>query len=77
MRTIKHLIPKIFGCVSFVHVYSLNRGKLDLRTIKCIFVGYLSTRKGYKCYHPIFFFFFVLADVTFNKSEFYYPTPYL
>ena len=43
MRTTNHLTPKIFGCVSFVQVYNLNRGKLDSRAIKCICVGYLST----------------------------------
>ena len=77
MRTTNHLTPKIFGCVSFVHVYSLNRGKLDLRTIRCIFVGYLSTRKGYKCYHPPSKKIFVSTNVTFNESESYFATPYL
>ena len=43
IKTTNYLIPKIFGCVSFVHVHSLNRGKLDLRVIKCIFVGYSLT----------------------------------
>ena len=51
MRTINHLIPKIFD-VSFVHVHSPNKGKLDLRAVKCIFIGYSSTQKRYKCYHP-------------------------
>ena len=80
MRTTNHFIPKIFGCVSFVDVHSPNKGKLDSRTVKCIFVGYSLTQKGYKCYHPLsnfLFFIFVLADVAFNKSEFYFPAPHL
>ena len=79
MRTTNHFIPKIFGCVSFVDIHSPNKGKLDSRTVKCIFVGYSLTQKGYKCYHPLsnfLFFIFVLADVAFNKSEFYFPAPH-
>ncbi|ESW06354.1 hypothetical protein PHAVU_010G041100, partial [Phaseolus vulgaris] len=34
-----------------VHVRSGARGKFDLRALKCVFVGYSSTQKGYKCYH--------------------------
>ena len=62
MRTTNHPTPRIFGCVFFVHVHSPNKGKLDLRVVKCIFVGYSSTQKGYnRCYYPpsIFFSFFL------------------
>ena len=41
VKTTNHLIPKIFGCVCFVHIHSSNRGKLDPRAQKCIFIGYL------------------------------------
>ena len=51
-KTTNHLVPRVFGCFSFVHIHSNNRGKLDPRALKCIFVGYSSTQKGYKCYHP-------------------------
>jgi transposase InsO family protein len=47
-----NLIPRIFGCKSFVHIHSDGRGKLDPRALKCVFIGYSSTQKGYKCYHP-------------------------
>ena len=30
---------KIFGCTTFVHIRSHNRGKLEPRAIKCVFVG--------------------------------------
>ena len=60
MITTNHLILKIFGCVFFMHVHNPNKGKLDPRVIKCIFVGYSSTQKGYKCHHPPSKFFFVL-----------------
>jgi len=46
------LKPRIFGCISFVHVHSNERGKLDPRTVKCVFLGYSTTQKEYKCFHP-------------------------
>ena len=52
LKTTNNLVPRIFGCLSFVHVHSQNRGKLDPRALKCVFVGYSSTQKGYKCCHP-------------------------
>lgn len=40
---------KIFGCTVFVYLQSHNRGKLDRRSLKCVFIGYSGTQKGYKC----------------------------
>lgn len=40
----------MFGCTVFVHMHS--KFKLDPRVIKCVFVGYSPTYKGYKCYGP-------------------------
>lgn len=55
--------PKIFGCVCFVHKHT--RGKLDPRALRCVFIGYFSTKKGYKCYHPPTKKFYMIIDVTF------------
>ena len=60
------LPARIFGCTAFVHQKS---GKLDLRAQKCVFVGYSSTQKGYRCYHPTTRKFYVSADVVFHESE--------
>lgn len=48
----ENLTPRVFGCVAYVHIHSNNRGKLDPRATKSVFIGYSSTQKGYKCYHP-------------------------
>ena len=77
LHTTTNLVPRIFGCVSFVHIHSQSRGKLDPRALKCVFVGYSSTQNGYKCYHPPSKKFYVSADVTFNEQESYSTTPYL
>ena len=66
------LTPKVFGCVNFVHIHAHNRGKLDQRALKCIFVGYCATKKGYKCYHPFSWKFFISMDVTFVERQFFF-----
>ena len=39
--------PKVFDCTCFVRDYGPAVGKLDLRAIKCIFVGYSPSQKGF------------------------------
>ena len=42
----------MFGCTCFVYIPKHQRDKLDPKAVKCIFVGYPSSQKGYKCYVP-------------------------
>ena len=44
--------------------------------MKCVFVGYSSTQKGYKCWDPIGKKLFVSMDVTFREFEPYYTKPW-
>ena len=70
-----HLTPKIFGCVCYVHIIGLGSDKLDPRSIKCVFLGYSRTQKGYQCYSPTLRRRFISADVTFDESQSYFsPT---
>jgi hypothetical protein len=64
--------PRVFGCVCFVHDHRPSVGKLDPQVVKCVFVGYASTQKGYKCWDPIRRRLFVSIDVTFREFEPYY-----
>ena len=66
--------PKIFGCTCFVHDYRNAVSKLDPRAVKCIFVGYSPTQKGYRCWSPTERKFFVSMDVTFHEKLPYYPS---
>ncbi|KAI4344898.1 hypothetical protein L6164_012080 [Bauhinia variegata] len=58
----------IFGCPTYAHV---NDGKLELRAIKCIFLGYVVGVKGYRLWctekdrTPRFI---ISRDVTFDES---------
>jgi hypothetical protein len=36
----------MFGCITYVHVPSEKRSKLDPKAEKCIFIGYSLEQKG-------------------------------
>ena len=57
-RLISDLPLKVFGCVVFVHVHNHSCSKLDPQALKCVFLGYSPTQKGYKCFDPKTIFFF-------------------
>jgi histone deacetylase 1/2 len=42
---------KVFGCACWPHIRQYNNHKLDFRSKKCVFMGYSSLHKGYKCLH--------------------------
>jgi len=61
--------PRIFGCVTYVHIHKHQRDKLDARALKCVFIRYSITQKGYKCYYPSSKRFLVSKDVSFNENQ--------
>uniref|UniRef100_A0A5B6Z677 Putative polyprotein n=1 Tax=Davidia involucrata TaxID=16924 RepID=A0A5B6Z677_DAVIN len=70
-----HRFPlRVFGCVCFVHDHRPSRGKLDPKALRCVFLGYSATQKGYKCYHPSSRKTFVSMDVTFHESVAFFPS---
>jgi len=71
------LQSRVFGCPIFVHVHSPYWGKLDPRAIKCVFIGYASNKKGYKCYHPQSRKVYVSKDVTFHETKSFFPSSHL
>lgn len=43
----------IFSCVCFVFLLPHERHKLSAQSVKCAFIGYSISHKGYVCYDPL------------------------
>ena len=56
---------RVFGCIAYAHV---DNGKLEPRTIKCIFLGYKSGVKGSKLWNPKTQKVFISKNVIFNET---------
>lgn len=67
--------PKVFECICYVHVDKSRQSKLDPKALKCIFLGYGPSQKGYKCYHPVSRQRFVSMDVTFHEILPFFYSP--
>ena len=47
------LPPRVFGYVVYVHLPKRFHTKLEPRAIKCVFLGYGNTKRGYRCFDPV------------------------
>ncbi|KAG8479138.1 hypothetical protein CXB51_029778 [Gossypium anomalum] len=56
---------KIFGCPAYAHV---DNGKLELRSIKCVFLGYKAGVKGYKLWCPENRKVVISRDIVFDET---------
>lgn len=61
---------RIFGCCTYAHIPDTHRKKPDVKTLKCIFIGYgtLTGIKGYRLYHPATRRLFTSRDVVFSED---------
>jgi hypothetical protein len=59
-----------FRCISYAHIPSELRKKLDDRSEKCIFIGYSETSKAYRLYNPITKKLILSRDVKFLENQF-------
>jgi hypothetical protein len=62
---VSHL--RVFGCIAYMHVLDEKIPKLDLKTKKCIFIGYSLEQKGYGCFNPSIRKLQVSRYVVFNE----------
>ena len=63
-----------FGCVCFVHLPHHHRHKLSAQSVKCVFMGYSVSHKGYVCYDPGSRKFHTSRNVVFFENQYYYST---
>jgi len=66
--------PRVFGCVAFIHLHKNQRTKLEPCVVRCIFLGYGTNKKGYRCYDPNKKRVYVTMDVTFVESDNFYSS---
>ena len=58
-----------FGCICFVHFPSHERHKLSTQSVKCAFMGYSISHKGYVCYDPCSNKFRISRHVVFFENQ--------
>lgn len=72
---------KVFGCACYPHLGPYNSHKFDYHFKECVFLGYSSNHKGYKCLSSDRCIY-ISKDVIFNEMKSHYfsifnspPTP--
>ncbi|KAJ0046336.1 hypothetical protein Pint_05309 [Pistacia integerrima] len=70
----KYLDMHTFGCVCFVHLPSHERNKLFAQSVRCAFMGYSTSHKGYVCYDPCFNRFRISCHVVFFENQSFFPS---
>lgn len=61
---------KTFGCACYPLLRPYTPHKLAFRSKKCLFLGYSSTQKGYRCLDPTTNRVYVSRHVTFDETHF-------
>ncbi|KAK9098456.1 hypothetical protein Syun_025501 [Stephania yunnanensis] len=64
---------RVFGCSYFPYLRPYNNHKYQFRSEKCVFLGYSSKHKGYKCLSPTGRLY-ITRNVIFHEHEFSYDT---
>ena len=62
---------RVFGCISYVHIDSAERSKLDAKSNKCVFVGYGGDEFGYRFWDYENRKIIRSKDVIFNENVMY------
>ena len=73
-KTLYFLPPRVFGCTYFVHILTPGQDKLSTKATKCIFLGYPTLQKGYRCYSSETHRYFLSADATFFDDSLFFST---
>ena len=60
---------RVLGCDAYAHIPRDERGKFDLKSRKCILIGYGQKIKGYRLFDPSRRKVIHTRDVKFNENE--------
>ena len=61
---------KVFGCTAYMHISREQRRKWDVKSVKCIFIGYSINSKGYRLWDPKAKRIHMSRDVIFFEEDF-------
>jgi hypothetical protein len=61
---------RIFWCACWPHLCPYNSTKLSFRSKECVFIGYSSIHKGYKCLDVTSGRVYISRDVIFDEGLF-------
>lgn len=61
-----------FGCVCFAHLLPPERHKLVAQSVKCAFMRYSNTQKGFVCYDATAKKFKVSCNVVFFENQYFF-----
>jgi hypothetical protein len=61
---------RVFGCACWPNLRPYNNHKLSFRSTRCVFLGYSSRHKGFKCLEPNTGRVYISRDVTFDEAIF-------
>lgn len=61
---------RIFGCAYWPNLRPYNSRKLNFRTKQCVFIGYNSSHKGYKCFDRSTGRVYISRHVAFDETIF-------
>ena len=65
---------RAFGCACWPNLRPYNNRKLKFRSRQCVFLGYSSMHKGYKCLDRSSGRIYISRDVTFDEHVFPFST---
>ncbi|KAJ0624243.1 putative RNA-directed DNA polymerase [Helianthus annuus] len=61
---------RVYGCRVFPYLRDYAKHKLEPRSLPCIFIGYCSSHKGFRCLDPTTNRVFISRHARFNESSF-------
>ena len=67
---------KVFRCACYPYLKPYQRHKLSFKTTKCLFIGYCSHHKGYRCLHSSGHIY-IARNVAFEEQSFPYSSMFI